>query len=180
MIRTSLLFHPVLVISTFINLIVFARRLGSNTSDTPVNFQCCGRPPNHPWLKTGSPESFLACRNYFYVSLKDIFFLVFNTKCACLIMFPLSESWVAYRATSGIMFGSPDQIMGRVWRLGDLLPTALLSQWLVLSDSISNGFETSTFKDKVSYCYVHKGPGSVSRVTHISTKWILDQIWHDC
>ena len=43
-----------------------------------------GRPPDHPWWKTGSPESLLGCPNYFDLSFKDIF-LVINTKFACFL-----------------------------------------------------------------------------------------------
>ena len=43
-----------------------------------------GRPPDHPWWTTGSPESFLGCPNYFDLTLKDIV-LVINTKFACFL-----------------------------------------------------------------------------------------------
>ena len=44
-----------------------------------------GRPPDHPWWKTGLPKSFLGCPNYFYLPLKETWFLVFNTKFACFL-----------------------------------------------------------------------------------------------
>ena len=33
-----------------------------------------GRPPDHPWWKSGLPESFLGCPNYFDLSLKEFVF----------------------------------------------------------------------------------------------------------
>ena len=66
-----------------------------------------GRPPDHPWWKTGSPESLLGCPNYFDLSFKDIF-LVINTKFACFLFNQaLIESWVAPRATPGVMLDRP-------------------------------------------------------------------------
>ena len=86
-----------------------------------------GRPPDHPWWKTGSPKSFFGCLNYFDWSLKDICFLVINTKLA---RFPFNHA-PTYRELGrpsgdfGCHVGSPNHVMGRIWRLGDHLPTAL-------------------------------------------------------
>ena len=33
-----------------------------------------GRPPDQPWWKTGSPESFLGCSNHFDLFLKKLVF----------------------------------------------------------------------------------------------------------
>ena len=87
-----------------------------------------GRPPDHPWWKTGSPESFLCYPNYFDSSLKGICFSVINTKFAC-FMFNHVPTYRELGRPSGDFgghVGSPKQVMGRIWRLGDLLPTALL------------------------------------------------------
>ena len=84
-----------------------------------------GRPPDHPWWKTGSPKSFRGCPNYFDLSLKIFgFFLVINT-------FFFQFNVPTYRELGGPSgdfgghVGSPDHVMGRVWRLGDRLSTAL-------------------------------------------------------
>ena len=59
-----------------------------------------GHSPDHPckWWKTVLPKSFLGCPNYFDLSLKEIVFLIINTKRACFrwIMFPLIESWAIW------------------------------------------------------------------------------------
>ena len=86
-----------------------------------------GRPPDHPFWKTGWPKSFLGWRNYFDISLKDICFLVINTKFAC---FPFNHvpTYRELGRTSGDFrghVGSPNRVMGRIWRLGDRLSTAL-------------------------------------------------------
>ena len=52
-----------------------------------------GRPPDHPCWKTGLPESFLGCPNYFDLSLRQ------NLNVFYWIIFPLIESWVAHRDT---------------------------------------------------------------------------------
>ena len=64
----------------------------------------------------------LSCPNYFDLCLKII--LVINTKFACFLLNPVP----AHRGPSGDFrghVGSPDPVMGRIWRLGDLLSTAL-------------------------------------------------------
>ena len=85
-----------------------------------------GRPPDHPWWKTGSPESFLGCPKYFDLSLKHIF-LVINTNFAC-FQFNNVPTYRELGRPSGDIgghVGSPDRVMGRIWRLGDVLSTAL-------------------------------------------------------
>ena len=52
-----------------------------------------GRPPDHPCWKTGLPESFLGCPNYFDLSLRQNLNVFYWT------IFPLIESWVAHRET---------------------------------------------------------------------------------
>ena len=85
-----------------------------------------GRPPDHPWWKTGSPESLLGCPNYFDLSFKDIF-LVINTKFACFLFnqVPTYRELGRPSGDSRGHVGSPDRVMGRIWRLGDLLSAAL-------------------------------------------------------
>ena len=39
-----------------------------------------GRPPDHPWWKTGSPKSFFGCPNYFDWSLKRYLFFSYQHK----------------------------------------------------------------------------------------------------
>ena len=85
----------------------------------------------HLWWKTGLPDSFLGCPNDFDLSL-TYFFLVINTTFACLLF----NHVLTYRELgrpSGDFVGdvaSPDRIMGRIWRLGDHLSTALvLGAW---------------------------------------------------
>ena len=85
------------------------------------------RPPDHPWWKTGWPESFLGYPNYFDSSLKGICFSVINTKFAC-FLFNDVPTYRELGRPSGDFGGhveSPYQVMGRIWRLGDLLSTAL-------------------------------------------------------
>ena len=88
------------------------------------------RPPEHPWWKTGSPESLLGCPNYFDFSFKDIF-LVINTKFACFLFdqVPTYRELGRPSGDSGGHVGSPDRVMGRIWRLGDLLSASLLLFW---------------------------------------------------
>ena len=56
-----------------------------------------------------------------------------------------SNSWVTHQTTHEGHAGSPDQVMGRIWRLGDLLSTALVNVsiffwfWLKLRWFISDG-----------------------------------------
>ena len=88
-----------------------------------------GRPPYHPWWKTGSPKSFLGRPNCFDLSLKDICFLVINTKLAC---FPFNHvpTYRELGRPSGDFeghVGSPDRVMGRIWRLSNRLSTALFT-----------------------------------------------------
>ena len=67
-----------------------------------------GRPPDHPWRKTGLPKSFLGCPNYFIISLKYIFLILTqNLHVFHLIMFLLIESWVTHRATLEVMLDRP-------------------------------------------------------------------------
>ena len=75
-----------------------------------------GRPPDHPWWKTGSPKSFLGCPNYFDLSWKDICFLVVNTKLTC---FPFNHvpTYRRLGRPSGDFEGhvrSYDRVMGRI------------------------------------------------------------------
>ena len=59
---------------TFLSLMIHS------AADKP---EFMGRPPDHPWWKTGLLKSFLGCLNYFGLSSKEIFFSVINTKFAC-------------------------------------------------------------------------------------------------
>ena len=52
-----------------------------------------GRPLDHLWCKTGLPESFLGCQNYFGLSLKEIWFLVVNTSFACFLFNLVPTYW---------------------------------------------------------------------------------------
>ena len=57
-------------------------------------------------------------------------FSVINTKFAC---FPFNRVWELGRPSGylGAHVGSPDQVMGRIWRLGDHLSTVLLQGTVV-------------------------------------------------
>ena len=55
----------------------------SNAVDKP---KCMGRPSDHSCWKTRSSESFFGCPNYFDIFLKDICFLIINTKFACFLL----------------------------------------------------------------------------------------------
>ena len=90
-----------------------------------------GRPPlapHNPWWKAGWPESFLGCPNYFDLSLKEICFLVINTKFACFLFNHVPTYWELGRPSGdfGGHVGSPNRVMGHICRLGDPLSTALL------------------------------------------------------
>ena len=61
-----------------------------------------GPPPHHPWWKTGSPESFLGCQNYFDLSLKEICFLVIITKCAPANNLPFHSQWLCTKSSHGV------------------------------------------------------------------------------
>ena len=86
-----------------------------------------GRASDHPWWKTGSPESFLGCPNYFELFLKDICFLIINTKFACFLLnhVPTYREVGRPSGNFGGHVGSPDRVMSHIWRLGNLLSTAL-------------------------------------------------------
>ena len=87
-----------------------------------------GHPPDHSWWKTGLSESFLGCPNYFDSSLKDIRFIIINKKFASFLF----NHVLTYREVGrpsgdfGGHVGTPDRVMDHIWRLGDLLSTALL------------------------------------------------------
>ena len=96
-----------------------------------------GRPPDHPWWKTGSPKSFLGCLDYFDISLRDVwvFFWVINTKFACFPFNHVPTFWELGRTLGDFAghVGSPDSVMGRIWRLGNHLSTALHSDtWIFI------------------------------------------------
>ena len=86
-----------------------------------------GRPPGHPWGKTGSPESFFGSPNYFDLSLKDICFLVINTKFTWFLCnhVPTDRELGRSSGDFGGHVGSPDRVMSCIWRVGDLLSAAL-------------------------------------------------------
>ena len=81
-----------------------------------------GHPLDHPWWKTGSPKSFLGCPNYFYLSLKDIYFLVINTNFACFLFNHVRTHRELGRPLWDFEshVGSPNWVMGHIWWLGDL------------------------------------------------------------
>ena len=99
-------------------------KIETSTVDKPKFMGCL---PDQPWWKTGSPESFLSCPNYFGLSLKDICFSVINTKFACFLFnhVPTYQELGCPLGDFGGHVGSPDRVMGRIWRLGDLLSVAL-------------------------------------------------------
>ena len=80
--------------------------VGCSAVDNP---KFMGRPPTHA-PKTGLPESFLGCPNYYDLPLKETFFfklLTQNLDVFSLIMFLIIQSWVAHRATSRVMLDRP-------------------------------------------------------------------------
>ena len=83
-----------------------------------------GNPLDHPWWKTGSPESFLGypINNYFDSSLKGICFSVINTKFACFLFnhVPTYRELGRPSGDFGGHVGSPDQVI----RLSTLRPEA--------------------------------------------------------
>ena len=82
------------------------------------------RPPDHPWWKTGSSKSFLECPNHFDLSLKEICFLVINTKFACFPLNHVPTYWELGRPSSnfGVMLDHPTAL----WvAIGDRLSIAL-------------------------------------------------------
>ena len=92
-----------------------------------------GRPPDQPWWKSGLPESFLGCPNYFDLSSKEFVFLVINTKFRY-FLFNHVPTYQELGRPSGDYdghVGSPHRVLGHIWRLGDRLSSALL--WCQLS-----------------------------------------------
>ena len=105
-------------------LVISIEQRSSSTAVDKPKFM--DRPPDHPWWRTGLPELLLGYSNYVYLSLKSIF-LVINTKFAW-FLFNHVPTYQELGRPSGDFrdyVGSPDQVMGRIWRLGDLLSTAL-------------------------------------------------------
>ena len=86
-----------------------------------------GRPPDHPWRKTGSPQSFLGCPNYFDLLSKDVCFSVVRTQLARFLSNHVHTQRKLGRPSGdfGGHVGSPDRVMGRIWQLGNLLSAAL-------------------------------------------------------
>ena len=82
-----------------------------------LSFQSSVHTHSALWL----PKSFLGCTNYFDLSLNEICFLVINTKFAC---FPFNHVPI-YRelgrpsSNFGGHVGSPNHVMGCIWRLCD-------------------------------------------------------------
>ena len=75
----------------------------------------------------------LGCLNHFDLSLKiNLFvFLVINTKVRCFLFNHISNYRELARPSCDFKshVGSPNRVMGRIWRLGDCLSTALGTSW---------------------------------------------------
>ena len=93
--------------------------------------------------KLGRPNHCLVARIILTYLLKTIF-LVINTKFACFLFdqVPTYRELGRPSGDSGGHVGSPDRVMGHIWRLGDLLSAALLLFW---------GQLTLTFKVKFNF-----------------------------
>ena len=87
-----------------------------------------GRPLDHSWWKTGSPISFFGCLNYFDLPWKKFVFffhlLTQNLHVFRFIMFPPYRELGHPLGYFGGHVGSPNHMVGRIWRLGDHLSTA--------------------------------------------------------
>ena len=143
-----------------------------------------GRPPDHPWWKTWLPESFLGCPNYFDLALKEICFLVINAQFACFLFHyvPIyrelgrpSGDFGGVRGVGGVVgvwgghVGSPNRVMGLIWRLGNLLSTSLMI-WVFHKGGMSEN--TNTF-----WCFLKQIHRWSLHVMSINSLWPRDAVW---
>ena len=118
-----------------------------------------GRLQDHPCWETGLSKSFLGCQIILtYFKINVFVFLVINTKFACFLFnhVPTYRGLDRLSGDFGGHVGWTDRVTGRIWRLADLLSTAVLGAFRTNTKSPINTPIWIHWKEYNVFFYFHQ------------------------